>query len=1289
VGSAPSQTSPAFGSSLVAYAPPAVTAIASAALDTAAPSLITFTGSNFGPAGTPSVVVVYSSRFAGSTVLPPGAAPATGFFTASGCAVVTPHTQVRCTSAPGFGTNLAALISVGGQAALTVSTATLTYKSPVVAGLTGVGATAAGTPGGDVVLISGSQFGPLTPAPGGVPTAGAVTPAAYYGRANATTPVTSLSFAAASCAVTAAHTQITCTTAPGSGSGLRWAVVLDGLTSGVWFGGSTTYAPPVIGTYSGVVRNQQTFGGETVSIDGFNLGNNAAPINAVTYGPDGRFFTATGCTHVIPHTRISCSTSPGAGAGLRWIVNIDGQESSTPTTDYGRPIIDAITLEGGGAATSLATDGGDAVIITGRFLSTQAFLGAVTYGPDGLLFSAVNCFVSTPHTGITCTTVPGTGANLFFTVTVGGQTSTVSSARAAYAAPTIASLSPARGPTDGSFAATFSVLTLSGANLGFAYTSSRLSIRFNAYGLAAPSAAAFAAYRNALIAGVTPTDAVSVAVLAWINSLVVGRESSARTSVGGVHSLTFDEPEGFGLNREVLVVVDGVPSNILRFNYDAPRINNVAPDRLNVQPGFLRVFLEGVNFCRPTPATAGCANVYIDMLDGAGPIVTAPMADQPQNHQSAVVMAAAPAPGKFVSLYIVVGGQQSNVWNFSQPVPSFSLTGPNAQQSYSSPPKTVVAAATIAITFSIAGPVTTSQVLDVNYGSSLRSNYAAALGVPMPTVVFSSVTDAATQVITPVDPNSAVNTRVLAAGTGVNITFGVDVVRAAALTGTPSDPASIAALISAVTAAAASPAAVNNATASLAASLGLPPSALVATVVVSQPVIFNGTAPATGSASTAGGEPFSIKGVSSIATVNASSIVINIGGRACTDTAKTQDGDLSAQYGVPPGSPLAAQYVTYTISCLTPAGAGTGLPITITVPGGTSRADPNFVFSYAPPTVADVVQWAPGVTSRRLDAAGDAAVAAGLYSYVSPASLGVPVNGMPTTGTTVVVRGSNFGAAGLNITDRTGQPSFPTLTLLLGKASLSASSPARRILAVAANLTVVAWTHTAVAFSVPVGQGSFVDASVAIAGQTSKDGFSSGAGVSAARPGATLRFVEPSLVSAAPQLGPTTGGGVLTIVGANFGPANGNASVLDGRPVVTVGGAPCAVPPTFAPLLNHTVVTCVVPPGQGLNVPVVVTVAGQASTSPVTYTYRAPSVSSVSPTSGPTSGKTPAGAPIIVTLRGANFGFSGAVLFTPTFPSELASLGVFPVPPANLISWNHTTVVFAVPLTVTDRKSVV
>ena len=44
-----------------------------------------------------------------------------------------------------------------------------------------------------------------------------------------------------------AHTEIRCITAPGTGQGHRWQVVLGGQTSN--FAGSTSYAPPVLTSY--------------------------------------------------------------------------------------------------------------------------------------------------------------------------------------------------------------------------------------------------------------------------------------------------------------------------------------------------------------------------------------------------------------------------------------------------------------------------------------------------------------------------------------------------------------------------------------------------------------------------------------------------------------------------------------------------------------------------------------------------------------------------------------------------------------------------------------------------------------------------------------------------------------------------------------------------------------------------------------------------------------------------------------------------------------------------------
>jgi hypothetical protein len=63
------------------------------------------------------------------------------------------------------------------------------------------------------------------------------------------------------------------------------------------------------------------------------------------------------------------------------------------------------------------------VVLTGRYFTTSAFLGAVTYGPGGAEYRAANCSVSIAHTQIRCFTVPGTGRALFWVVTVGNQTS--------------------------------------------------------------------------------------------------------------------------------------------------------------------------------------------------------------------------------------------------------------------------------------------------------------------------------------------------------------------------------------------------------------------------------------------------------------------------------------------------------------------------------------------------------------------------------------------------------------------------------------------------------------------------------------------------------------------------------------------------------------------------------------------------------------------------------------------------------------------------------------------------
>jgi hypothetical protein len=251
-------------------------------------------------------------------------------------------------------------------------------------------------------------------------------------------------------------------------------------------------------------------------------------------------------------------------------------------------------------------------------------------------------------------------------------------------------------------------------------------------------------------------------------------------------------------------------------------------------------------------------------------------------------------------------------------------------------------------------------------GGSFRRAVASTAGIAASAIRLANVTDVATRVTTAVGADDPVNraARLLQPSTGVNVTTVIDLLSALEANGTntssgaaAASPAAVAALASTVLVQLRSGSLGPSVVQALATSLGVSPSAITAVVALSS--ITESTATSTvstgGAMSTAGGEPFYIGGIMSISTVDPTDIKILIGGRLCANLSKTVDGDLAAQYGVPPDSPLAPQYKTFRLDCLTPPGAGKDLPIVVVVPGGQSQANPDFVFSYAPPTITDVV----------------------------------------------------------------------------------------------------------------------------------------------------------------------------------------------------------------------------------------------------------------------------------------------------------------------------------------------
>jgi hypothetical protein len=91
-----------------------------------------------------------------------------------------------------------------------------------------------------------------------------------------------LRYTALSCAVTTAHTVMTCLTTQGTGTGLVWRVSVEGQASQTLLTQTTDYAPPVTAQFSGVGASlAQTYGYQAVIISGESI--RSGPMRLVHY----------------------------------------------------------------------------------------------------------------------------------------------------------------------------------------------------------------------------------------------------------------------------------------------------------------------------------------------------------------------------------------------------------------------------------------------------------------------------------------------------------------------------------------------------------------------------------------------------------------------------------------------------------------------------------------------------------------------------------------------------------------------------------------------------------------------------------------------------------------------------------------------------------------------------------------------------------------------------------------------------------------------------------------------
>lgn len=481
--------------SAASYVPPVIDSISAPTLETAGGEIVTIAGISFGPAmyGSQAAPIVVTYGPGGSRYLP-------------SCKIIG-QTEVQCSSASGAGANHSWFVTVGGQTS-EPSTPRTSYKPPVVTLVFGPGATGSDTAGGSIVSIQGVEFSDgASPNP---------MPVLNYGpRGNV------FKYTARQCTLQTAHVMIVCITAPGVGRGLWWNINVDGQS--VLFNASSSYGHPVVTGYSGPgAAEALTRGSQLVVLSGNNFGP-AYPVedavDSVRYGTKFPEFGALGCRVVVDHVQITCTTAPGAGAGLVWSVIIAGLESVVPVTSYAPPVV--LGFRGAGAV-GASTDGGQVIEIIGQFFGpppSSKFLEKVGYGPNGVvLYDATPGCVVVSHEKITCLMLPGIGSVLKWFVTVRGQTNAMSPAFSSYAPPVINSITHAAALTPAGGVK----IVLDGYNFGL--LDPRVNIRVTFAGAPVIASNVYAAMNNVTLSSyavpIFPVRAVQVLESAYAGGFI-------------------------------------------------------------------------------------------------------------------------------------------------------------------------------------------------------------------------------------------------------------------------------------------------------------------------------------------------------------------------------------------------------------------------------------------------------------------------------------------------------------------------------------------------------------------------------------------------------------------------------------------------------------------------------------------------------------------------------------------------------------------------------------------------
>jgi hypothetical protein len=395
----------------VSYAVPVVSATSGGTLQTQGGSIITLSGSQFGPS---SLTGAATRQALGSTLL-----LTYGGYNSTDCNVSSSSSAV-CASVSGMGNLLDVALTVANQRSATLPGA-VSYTLPAITSITCQSTLSALVPTtGCWLNIDGTNFGPI-------------------GAQNVVTASlrsSSVSMSLVNCSLTTAHSRIQCWAPPGVGTSYA-AIVNVALRQNVTSVSTVSFTAPVITSLSGAVTSS-TQGGGNVTITGESFGP-VGTVVTVTYDSGPNVYSPS-CSVAVAHTVIVCPVLPGVGSGLRWTVTVGGQSAtSAATTAYNAPTIVSVVSSpvtataGQGNFTLVGADFGPA---SPQIATTVTYSNAVF----GTVYSATGC-LALNHSAMRCFYAAGVGVNFSFTATVGGLSSARFGTTIRYAQPVVIGVS--------------------------------------------------------------------------------------------------------------------------------------------------------------------------------------------------------------------------------------------------------------------------------------------------------------------------------------------------------------------------------------------------------------------------------------------------------------------------------------------------------------------------------------------------------------------------------------------------------------------------------------------------------------------------------------------------------------------------------------------------------------------------------------------------------------------------------------------------------------------------------